>query len=84
MGIRLRGGWTFTGSIDSVPFSVGTSFTSPAAVGLYLNSLSGPQVGLVKNRFLNIVPEPSSLALLVGGLVMLTAPLWPAWLTRCP
>lgn len=71
--LRLFGAeMTFTGSIDSVPFSVGTSFTSPEAVGLFLNSPSGPQVGLVKNRFLNIVPEPSSLVLLgLGGLALL-------------
>lgn len=64
--IRLFGDeMTFTGEIDSVPFSVGTSLVSPEPVGLYRDSLDGEQVGLVKNRFLNIVPEPTSLSLLV-------------------
>ena len=70
--LRLFGDeMTFTGSIDSIPFSVGTSFTSPEPVGLYLGGLNGDQVGLVKNRFLNIVPEPSARVLLLGVLAML-------------
>ena len=63
---------TFTGAIDAVPFSVGTSFTSPEPAGLFLGSLSGDQVGLVKNRFLNVVPEPNGFgSLLLGTLVCL-------------
>lgn len=70
--IRLFGDeMTFIGSIDSVPFSPGTSFVSPEPVGLYLGGLNGPQVGLVANRFLNVVPEPSASVLVALGCVAL-------------
>ncbi|MCA9261403.1 MAG: PEP-CTERM sorting domain-containing protein [Planctomycetales bacterium] len=60
----------FTGAIDSVPFAVGVSFTSPDFVDLFLGDgvVVKTQVGGVQDRYLNVVPEPSSALLLVGML----------------
>lgn len=71
MELRLFGAeMTFTGAIDSIPFSLGTSFESPEPVALFVDNGTpdGLQVGLVQNRFLNVVPEPSSLAVAALGI----------------
>ncbi len=68
--VRLFGDpMTFTGPIDSIPFSVGTSFVSPDPVDLYVDLGGGASalVGSVQNRFLNVVPEPSAAVLLLLG-----------------
>ena len=63
---------TFTGTIDSVPFSVGTSFSGPAPSPIFQDdgTTTGVEIGDVQNRFLTVVPEPTSAALLlIAGLV---------------
>lgn len=67
-------GMTFTATVDAIPFAIGTSFVSPDRVDVLADlGTSMPLVGFVDNRFLNVVPEPSSLllgALGTGGLLM--------------
>ncbi len=53
---------TFTGPVDAVPFDLGTSFESPEFVDLFLDTGNGTSllIGGVQDRFLNVVPEPST------------------------
>lgn len=75
--VRVFGGeMTFTGQVDAVPFDLGTSFESPEFVELFLDTGNGTSllIGGVQDRFLNVVPEPSTavLACLCGfGLIVL-------------
>lgn len=61
---------TFNGSIDGVPFSVGTTFEGPDFIDAFVDLGGGNSapVGGVFNRFLNVVPEPSSCLLATGLL----------------
>jgi hypothetical protein len=64
----------FTASLTGLPYPPGTTFVSPERLNLYLQVGPGfdptrdPIIGQSFNRFLVVVPEPSSAAMLLIGM----------------
>jgi hypothetical protein len=67
----------FTAHVTGLPFPAGTTFTSPAAVNLFLETPNGDLlIGQSSNRFVTVTPEPASTTLLAIGAVGMFLPLW--------
>jgi PEP-CTERM motif len=66
-----KDGLPFDGSTSSIPFSNGTVIAGAADFNVYLdNGGSDPLVVIGRNRTLTVVPEPSSLVVLLGTGVL--------------